>query len=110
MDPSRLADLRGWVTEAGLAGQSETAILDGFCRRAAAAGLPIARAMLAVDTLHPVYEGRAFRWRVDAAAGDTELVEYGPSNEGEMAETWRRSVFFHMVERGITLVRRRLAG
>ena len=53
-------------TQAGLAGKTETAILDGFCRRAAAAGLPIARAMLVIDTLHPVYEGRVFRWRDDA--------------------------------------------
>jgi len=45
MDTAALADLRAWVTEAGLAGESETAILDGFCRRAADAGLPIARAM-----------------------------------------------------------------
>ena len=102
-----LSDLRGWVTEAGLAGKSETSILDGFCRRAAAAGLPIARAMLVIDTLHPVYEGRVFRWRDDAPEGGTELIEYGPSTEGEVADTWRRSVFFYMIEQGISLVRRR---
>jgi adenylate cyclase len=107
MDPARLSDLRGWVTEAGLAGKSETAILDGFCRLAAAAGLPIARAMLVIDTLHPVYEGRVFRWRDDAPEGGTQLIEYGPSTEGEVADTWRRSVFFYMVEQGISLVRRR---
>ena len=107
MDAARLADLRGWVTEAGLAGKTETAILDGFCRRAAAAGLPIARAMLVIDTLHPVYEGRVFRWRDDAPEGGTQLIEYGPSTEGEVADTWRRSVFFYMVEQGISLVRRR---
>lgn len=82
-------------------------ILDGFCRRAAAAGLPIARAMLVIDTLHPVYEGRVFRWRSDAPEGKAELIEYGPSTEGEVAETWRRSVFLYMVEQGISLVRRR---
>ena len=107
MEAAGLSDLRGWVTEAGLAGKSEEAILDGFCRRAAAAGLPIARAMLVIDTLHPMYEGRVFRWRDDAPEGGTQLIEYGPSTEGEVADTWRRSVFFYMVERGISLVRRR---
>jgi adenylate cyclase len=104
---SGLSDLACWITEAGLAGESETAILDGFCRRAAATGLPIARAMLVIDTLHPVYEGRVFRWRDDAPEGGTQLIEYGPSTEGEVADTWRRSVFFYMVEQGISLVRRR---
>jgi adenylate cyclase len=106
MNPA-LSDLAGWITDAGLAGKSETEILDGFCRRAVAAGLPIARAMLVIDTLHPVYEGRVFRWRNDASEGKAELIEYGPSTEGEVAETWRRSVFFYMVEQGLSLVRRR---
>ena len=30
----------------------------------------------------------------------TEQVEYGPSDEGEMAELWRNSVFFHPPETG----------
>jgi adenylate cyclase len=108
LDPARLSELRAWLTEAGLAGESETAILDGFCRRAASAGLPIARATLIVDTLHPVHEGRAFRWRGDAGSGQTELIEYGPSNEGEAAENWRRSIFFHMLQTGRSLLRLRL--
>src|SRR5215207_3102582 len=103
MDAAGLAGLTAWVTEAGLAGKSETAILDGFCRLAVAAGLPITRAMLVIDTLHPVYEGRVFRWRDDAPEGGTQLIEYGPSTEGEVADTWRRSVFFYMVEQGISL-------
>jgi len=78
-----LSELSVWVTQAGLAGKTETAIIDGFCRRATAAGLPIARAMLVIDTLHPVYEGRVFRWRDDAPEGGTQLIEYGPSTEGE---------------------------
>jgi len=105
-----LADLAGWITEAGLAGQSEPAILDGFCRRAIQAGCPIARAGIVIDTLHPVLEGRAFRWRGDGAEDDrTEVIEYGPSDEGEIAETWRRSVFFHMLDAGLSLYRCRIA-
>ena len=110
MSRTGLADLAGWVTEAGLAGQSEPAVLDGFCRRAGEAGCPIARAGIIIDTLHPVLEGRAFRWRGDGAGDErTEVIEYGPSNEGEMAETWRRSVFFHMLEAGQSLYRCRIA-
>ena len=60
MDPARISELRAWLIEAGLAGESETALLDGVCRRLPEAGLPIARAVMLIDTLHPVYEGRAF--------------------------------------------------
>jgi adenylate cyclase len=110
VQPASLSELAGWITEAGLAGQSEPALLDGFCRRAIAAGCPIARAGIIIDTLHPVLEGRAFRWRGDGAADDrTEVIEYGPSDEGEIAETWRRSVFFHMLETGQSLYRCRIA-
>ena len=105
MDPARISELRTWLIEAGLAGESETALLDGVCRRLPEAGLPIARAVMLIDTLHPVYEGRAFFWRRQGGEQQTELVEYGPSNEGEMAETWRRSVFFHLLQTEGSLVR-----
>ena len=36
--------------------------------------------MLLIDTLHPVYEGRVFRWRGEAGEGRHELIEYGPSD------------------------------
>ena len=43
MDTASVSNLRTWLTEAGLTGKSETALLDGSCRRALDAGLPIAR-------------------------------------------------------------------
>jgi adenylate cyclase len=105
MKHASLSELRAWLTEAGLAGKSETALLDGFCRRACAAGLRLARAALIIDTLHPVHEGRAFLWRREAGQTQTELLEYGPTGEGEAAENWRRSVFFHLIETGGSLFR-----
>ncbi len=95
-----LSELHKWLTEAGLAGKSEIALLDGFCQRALEGGLPLARAAIIIDTLHPVHEGRAFRWHREAGQMKTELIEYGPTNEGEAAETWRRSVFFHLLQTG----------
>ena len=74
MDNASLSELRTWLTEAGLAGKSETELLDGFCRRALDAGLPIARAAIVIDTLHPVHEGRAFLWRREGGQTQTELV------------------------------------
>jgi adenylate cyclase len=105
MDPQGFAELRTWLTQAGLAGKSETVLLDGFCQRAFDAGLPIARAAVIIDTLHPVLEGRAFIWRRQAGRAHTELFEYGPTTEGAAADNWQRSVFFHLRESGGSLFR-----
>ncbi|HYM02663.1 MAG TPA: adenylate/guanylate cyclase domain-containing protein [Stellaceae bacterium] len=103
-DVTKLAD---WVVGAGLAGASETALLGEFCRRATAIGLPVARAIVVVDTLHPILEGRAFRWRSDSPL-ETAVTEYGPTTEGEAAERWRRSPFYHLLESGQSMLRARL--
>ena len=62
MNEAFFAELSAWLTQAGLAGTPETAIVSGFCDRCVAAGLPLARSLLFIDTLHPVHEGRLFRW------------------------------------------------
>lgn len=106
MDDRQASALATWITEAGLAGKSETAMLTGFCERAAAAGLPLANALVLVDTLHPIHEGRVVRWYHDNR--ETTLGEYGRSTEGAAAETWRRSPFYRLIETGETMLRRRV--
>src|SRR5690349_1462825 len=89
-------DLGAWVTKAGLAGKPEPVLVAEFCRRAVALGVPLARVVIAIDTLHPIHEGRAFRWRPGQATAD--LFEYGRSTEGEAAENWRRSPWYAMLQ------------
>jgi adenylate cyclase len=101
------AALSDWLVETGLAGASETALLEGCCCRARAAGLPIARGLVIIDTLHPIHEGRAFRWRADRPE-EVEVIEYGPTNEGEAAARWRGSPLYHLVESGESLLWQRL--
>jgi hypothetical protein len=47
------AALNTWLTEKSLAGLSEAEMVGGFCERLLQAGLPLARAIVLVDTLHP---------------------------------------------------------
>jgi adenylate cyclase len=108
MNETAFNELAGWVTEAGLIGRTESELMAGFCRRITAAGVPLARATVILDTLHPIYEGRVFRWR-DGAPEAVEVLDYGRTNEGEAAESWRRSPFFHLLQSGGTEMRRRLA-
>jgi adenylate cyclase len=107
MQESVFAELADWVTRAGLVGRSESELMAGFCARVVAAGVPLAQALVILDTLHPVYEGRAFRWRADRPE-TAEAVDYGRTDVGEAAETWRQSVFFHLLQSDQEAMRRRL--
>ena len=93
MTEAEIAGIASWITEAGLEGGKETVLVEGFCRRAAVGGRS-ARAIVIIDTLHPIYEGRASRW--ERGKPEAELVEYGSSNEGELAERWRKSPLYRV--------------
>ena len=118
MDEAAFIDVSGWLTQAGLGGVSETEILAGFCERCVAAGLPVGRALLFLDTLHPVHEGSVFRWGygpnepavLDYGRTDTDVLaatSFDPMDI-EAAERWRRSPFYRMLQTGESLWRRRL--
>jgi adenylate cyclase len=107
MTEAEIAKLASWLVKLGLEGRPETVLVEGFCQRAVAAGVPLARVIVFIDTLHPVHEGRAFRW--DREKPEATLTEYGRSNEGEAAERWRTSPWFRMLEDGDSLLRRPIA-
>jgi hypothetical protein len=101
MNESLSIELSAWLTQAGLAGTPETDIFSVFCDRCGAAGIPLDRAHMAIDTLHPVHEGRLFRWGY--GPNESPVHEYGRTSlEGldapgfvsldvQAADVWRRS-------------------
>jgi adenylate cyclase len=91
--------LMNWLVSQGLTGLSENDLIRGFCERCRAEGLHVSRGMVFIDTLHPIFEGRGFRWN-DAETNESDVFEYGSTNEGEAAEAWRSSIFYHMLESG----------
>jgi adenylate cyclase len=118
MNEASFTELSTWLIQAGLAGTSEIDIVSGFCNRCVAAGLPLGSTRVFIDTLHPVHEGRLFRWGHDP--GESPLLEYGRTNldavsatgtiprDDGVVERWRRSPFFRMLQTGDSLLRRRL--
>ena len=80
--------------------------------------ISLARALLFVDTLHPVHEGRLFRW----GFGPTEspVYDYGRTDPEALAASgskprdvrdarrWRDSPHYKMIQTGDTFLRRRL--
>jgi adenylate cyclase len=118
MNESLSIELSAWLTQAGLAGTPETDIFSVFCDRCGAAGIPLDRAHMAIDTLHPVHEGRLFRWGY--GPNESPVHEYGRTSlEGldapgfvsldvQAADVWRRSPFNNLLQTGASLLRRRL--
>ena len=104
MNNAQFTDLCAWIAEAGLAGQSEVAALDGFCERALEVGLPLARANVVIDTLHPVYEGRAFVWK--RKTRNTSLTEFGRGTVD--MHRWENSPYYYLELSGEPMLRRRL--
>jgi adenylate cyclase len=111
--------LNAWLAKAGLRGEAEPALVHGFCERAVAAGVPISRALLLVDTLHPIYEGRLVRWGYGPSEpavrdyGRTHLPEgtadrHLLAEQSEQVARWRASPFFRMLQTGESWLRRRV--
>jgi adenylate cyclase len=80
-----------------------------------AAGLPVNRANVFIDTLHPVHEGRLLRWGIPTT--EAALLDYGRTTPDgvrasgaapEHAERWTQSPFYRMLQTGESLLRRAL--
>jgi adenylate cyclase len=109
MDVAQRTAVHRAITAAGLAGATEADLLQLFCQRLGRQGLPLARANVVIDTLHPVHEGRAFRWRRDDPTLPP-MVEYGRTNAGGAAqESWQRSIYYHLLQTGESLLRCKIA-
>ena len=105
----------------GLTRGARSFAVNGFCECAVAAGLPIIRALVFIDTLHPVYEGRMVRWGHDPS--QPAVHEYGRTGsplavtdmhfapgveKSDMVARWRASPFFRMLQTGESMLRRRV--
>jgi len=107
MHPADADHIADWIIRRGLEGTPETVLLREFCEKCRAAGLDILRGLAFIDTLHPVHEGRIFRWRGDGQE-EAAMREYGPSGHGAEADSWRTSPFFHLLQSGGEELRRRI--
>ena len=108
MDLTPRLHLMNWLAGQGLTGVPENDLLRGFCERCRAAGLDLSRGLVFIDTLHPIFEGRGFRWN-DTETNESDTFEYGSTSEGAAAQNWRRTTFYHMLENQLDELRIDLA-
>jgi adenylate cyclase len=99
MDLAPRLNLMNWLVSQGLTSTPENDLLRGFCERCRDAGLEVSRGVVFIDTLHPIFEGRGFRWN-DVEIDESDRFEYGSTEQGAVAQNWRRSTFYHMLEHG----------
>jgi adenylate cyclase len=107
MNPADFDKIADWIVRRGLEGVAEADLLRAFCEKCGRAGLQIDRALMFIDTLHPVHEGRICFWRSDGVA-EEPVRDYGRSDVGEVAESWKRSPFNHLLQTGKEELRRRI--
>jgi adenylate cyclase len=94
MQEQNIVALNAWLADAGLRGENEETLIRGFGERLAGAGAPLIGGRVLVDTLHPLYEGRAFSWLRDGP--EIAVIEYGDTSDGEALERWRRTPFYEL--------------
>lgn len=82
MELTTRVGLMNWLVSQGLTGLTENDLVRGFCERCRAAGLDLSRSLIFIDTLHPIFEGRGFRWN-DIDSNESDSFEYGPTGEND---------------------------
>ena len=92
---ARLAILRETVA-AGVAGADGTQLLQGFAERLRAAGFPLWRAFVTVESLHPVLVARSFAW--SRPTGGAWSEEHRRDGADASDDGWEQSPLFALVQ------------
>ncbi len=102
-DDPRVVALNTWITRNGAREQPQLAFLEAYCAEVLALGVPLMRAHVTINALHPVYGSVGIQWQRDEGS---DRREYGHSTD--VREDWVRSPFYHMISAGRLDYRERL--
>jgi adenylate cyclase len=91
----RIVDTHIWAVREGLRGADAYHLFDGYCQRLVIDGTPLWRAHVAMETLHPQWNGYGYTWRRDLNAIAPEQYAHGSFEE----EDWLRSPLNHLIHR-----------
>src|SRR5579862_8875280 len=59
----RIVDLHIWAMHEGLRGATAGDLFDGYCQRLVIDGVPLMRAYVSTQTLHPQWSGYGYTWK-----------------------------------------------
>ena len=98
MTEADIVALASWLAGVGLKGGAETALIEGFCKRAVAAGLPLARASCSSTRFIRSTKGAPFAGNARSPRRRSRNTD--GRTEGEAAERWRANPYFRMLQDG----------
>jgi adenylate cyclase len=99
-------DIVAWTVRVGLEELDQAELMAGYCERLVAAGVPIWRASIGANTLHPLIVAQGHRWMPGEGVRE-EFFPRASTPEGE--EQWLQSPWRRLIESGEQQMRRRLA-
>ncbi len=93
-----------WLMRSALAGDPLETIIQSFCERLVAAGVPVARIHLSFSMLHPLYDALSFVW----SRGQAIEIEGMRKKNGLPPERFLTSPYFHLLSNNLEHIRRRI--
>ncbi|WP_374310753.1 adenylate/guanylate cyclase domain-containing protein [Dongia sp.] len=96
------SELYAWLAEASLRGTPLRNVMEGFCAQINAAGLDLARALIATAALDPSIRAQSLIWEPETGS----QMESFPHGESSIA--WREGPLVVMIRSGTGMMRRRL--
>ena len=101
-----LARLATWLVDTGLAGGRMEELVGGLCDRFNASGLRIARAYVAMSTLHPLVRAYGYTWDRNQPVVQVNEFEHVDAQ----SQAWTDSPFNYMLSNNVDRLRRYLVG
>lgn len=99
------ASLVAWLVERALAGADGGEVLEAFCTRLMAGGLPMLRAQAGTTLLDPTFEARSFSWQ---RGHGVSMREYARRDDVWNHPSWTSSPFHRLQATGERFLRRRI--
>lgn len=101
-------EIAGWLMTEALSSMPLDDIFSGCAAQLSAAGIPVDRAHVAFETLHPLYSGVGLTWTLQKGL-EKQTFDHRRSDE-DLPESWTKSPLYFLAENDLPFLRRRLSG
>ena len=105
VSPALIERVSKWLKQTALNGADLDTIVEGFCERMAASGLPLVRVHLSFSMLHPLYDALGFTWQRGLGISSESFRKTPDPTE---MERFVRSPYFHLLNNNLEFLRRRI--
>lgn len=94
-----------WLQQSALNGASLETLVEGFCERLAAAGVPLLRVHLSFSMLHPLYDALGFTW---VRGKGMEIEGFRATASEKDTARFLNSPYFHLLSNNLQHLRRQI--